>query len=235
MGISRIAFVASALTLATGLSVLPVAVAGAQPPSTTVGIPTSGATLSGTSEVFDAAASSGVTRVQYELTGGTLNDAVIATASPTIFGWVAKWNATTVPNGTYALQSVASGSGGVSGTSAPVPITVNNPPPQTEIIVPASGATLDSSKGGVIDALASPGVTKVSITANVDGAMETLPTTPTIYGWIATLPATQPCAQCRPIPVLSTLQSVASYPGGVSGTSAAVTITLVVYLEIVEP
>jgi hypothetical protein len=235
MGISRIGFVSSALILVAAMSVLPAVVAGAQAPSTTVGIPASDASVSGISQVLDATASSGVTLVQYEITGGTLNDAVIATASPTIYGWAAKWNTTTVPNGTYALQSVASGSAGGSGTSAPVVITVNNPPPQTEVIIPASGATLDTSKGGVIDALASPGVTKVSITANVDGVMETLSTTPTVYGWIAVLSPTPPCGQCKPIPVMSTLQSVATYPGGVSGTSPPVTLTLVVYLEIVEP
>ena len=235
MRTSRLAVVSSAQTSAAAMSVLPGAVAGAQAPSTYVGIPASGSTVSGTAQVLDAAASPGVTLVQYEITGGTLNDSVIATVSPTIFGWVAKWNTTTVSNGTYALQSVASGSAVGSGTSVPVSITVNNPPPPTAVVFPASGSTLDTSKGGVIDALASPGVTKVSITANVDGVMQTISTTPTIYGWIAVLPATTPCAECRPIPVLSTLQSVASYPGGVSGTSADVTITLVVYLEIVEP
>jgi hypothetical protein len=108
MGISRIAVVSTALTLAAALSVLPVEVAGAQAPSTTVIIPASGATVSGISQVLDAAASSGATLVQYEITGGTLNDSVIATATPTIYGWLAKWNTTAVPNGTYALQSLGS-------------------------------------------------------------------------------------------------------------------------------
>ena len=235
MGVSRIVVVSCALSLVAAMSVLPVEDAGSQVPSTTVIVPASGATVSGISQVLEAASSPGVTLVQYEITGGLLNDSVIATVSPTIYGWVAKWNTTTVPNGTYALQSVASLSAGGSGTSPPVSVIVNNPPPQTEIVIPASGATLDTSTGGVIDALASPGATKVSIMANVEGVTETLTTAPTLYGWIAVLPATTPCAQCRPVPVLSTLQSVASYPGGASGTSAAATITLVVYLEVVEP
>jgi hypothetical protein len=47
-----------------------------------------------------------VTGVQYELTGESLNDTVVATATPTIYGWLATWNSTTVANGTYTLQSV---------------------------------------------------------------------------------------------------------------------------------
>ena len=49
----------------------------------------------------------GVTKVVFEMSGGTLSDQVIATATPTIYGWLAQWNTTTAPNGTYTLQSVA--------------------------------------------------------------------------------------------------------------------------------
>jgi hypothetical protein len=51
---------------------------------------------------------------------------VIATATPTYYGWLAQWNTTTVPNGTYTLQSVASYGGEVSGTSTPITVTVHN-------------------------------------------------------------------------------------------------------------
>ena len=63
------------------LTVLPVGVADAQTPSTFVAIPSNNATVSGTSQILDAGASTGVTQVQYEITGGTLNDSVIATAT----------------------------------------------------------------------------------------------------------------------------------------------------------
>jgi hypothetical protein len=223
-----------AFTLGGVLSVLPIEIAGAQTPSTSVVIPGSGATVSGHSQVLDAGASSGVTVVQYEVTGGTLNDSVVATATPTIYGWIALWNTTTVANGTYTLQSVAT-SNGASGTSSPITITVNNPPPSTQVLIPASGATLSTSENLVFDAVASPGVTKVSILTTVDGFQVTFAATPTIYGWIAVVPGTTPCAQCSPIPEPSTIQSVASYPGGVSGTSPAVDVTITVYVEIVEP
>jgi hypothetical protein len=230
----KTAVVSGGLVLAAAVTVLPVGVAAAQTPSTFVAIPSNNATVSGTSQILDAGASSGVTQVQYEITGGTLTDSVIATATPTIYGWIALWNTTTVANGSYTLQSVAT-SNGVSGTSAPISIAVNNAPPTTNVVIPADGSTLDSAKGYVIDASASPGVTKVSIEVTIAGVMETVPTTPTIYGWIAVGSPSQPCPQCSPIPVLSTIQSVASYPGGVSGTSPTVNVTIIVYLEIVEP
>ena len=57
------------------------------PPSTNVVIPSSGATVSG-SQTLDAGASSGVTGVQYEITGGSLNDHMVATATrPPSAGW----------------------------------------------------------------------------------------------------------------------------------------------------
>jgi hypothetical protein len=95
------------------------------PPTTNVVLPSNAATVSGT-QYLDATASAGVTRVQYELTGGSLSDAVIATGIPTIYGWLASWNTTTVPNGSYTLQSVASYAGGVSAASTPITISVTN-------------------------------------------------------------------------------------------------------------
>ena len=56
------------------------------------------------------------------MSGGTLSDEVIATGTLTLSGWLAEWNTTLVPNGTYSLQSVGSDSGGVSGISAPVTV-----------------------------------------------------------------------------------------------------------------
>jgi lysophospholipase L1-like esterase len=95
------------------------------PPSTIVVLPSNGATLSG-AQYLDATTSPGVTKVQYELSGGGLTDSVIATGTPTLYGWLAAWNSTSVPNGTYTLQSVASYLGGVSGASPGVTITVAN-------------------------------------------------------------------------------------------------------------
>jgi hypothetical protein len=119
---SKVLVVMAALGLATALSVLPTQVASAQPPSTQVVVPSTGGIVSGTQVVLDATASAGVTQVKFEVSGGTLNDWVIATASLTYYGWIAVWNSTTVVSGTYALQSVAT-EGGSSGTSTGISIT----------------------------------------------------------------------------------------------------------------
>jgi hypothetical protein len=77
---------------------------------------------------LDASASANVTSVSYEVSGGpaNLSDDVIATGTPTLYGWLAAWNTTGVANGTYTLQSVASYGGGVSGTSPAITLTVAN-------------------------------------------------------------------------------------------------------------
>ena len=109
MACFKIAVASGAFSLLASVCVLPTHVAGAlSPPTTFVGIPSDNATVSGTSQLLDAGASSGASKVQYEITGGTLSNSVIATATPTYYGWLAGWNTTTVANGTYALQSVAS-------------------------------------------------------------------------------------------------------------------------------
>ena len=87
--------------------------------------PSNNATLSG-AQYLDAIASAGVTKVQYQLTGGNLSDSVIAAGTPTIYGWLTSWNTSAVPNGTYTLQSVAFYAGGVSGASTPIAISVTN-------------------------------------------------------------------------------------------------------------
>ena len=212
--------VSGALVLVVAMSVLPVESAGAQTPSTSVVIPSNNATVSGTSQVLDAAASSGVTQVQYEVTGGTLNDAVIATATATIYGWIALWNTTGVVNGTFTLQSVAT-SNGVSGTSAPVTITVNNPTPSTEVVIPSNNATV-SGTSQVLDAAASSGVTQVQyeVTGGTLNDAVIATATATIYGWIALWNTTD-------VPDGTyTLNSVASYADGVSGTSPPISLTV---------
>lgn len=231
----RASAVVAALALAAGLSVVSLQVAGAQTPSTSVLVPSSGATLSG-STYLDASASN-ATGVDFSLFGGIYGYAapVVCTATPTYYGWLCSWNTTDVPNGSYALVSKASGAGGSSFSK--VSITVNNPPPSTTVLIPASGATLDPAQGYVLDAIASPGVTQVSIEATILGSTETFPVTatPTIYGWIVVAPATPPCGgvnspDCLRGSASISIQSVASYSGGVTGTSPPVDATLIVYM-----
>jgi hypothetical protein len=73
-----------------------------------------------------------------------VSDQVIATGGPTLYGRLAEWNTTTVPDGAYSLQSVASSSGDLSGTSASVTTTVDN---RTGWTRPRSLGRVDSSRG----------------------------------------------------------------------------------------
>jgi hypothetical protein len=188
--------------------------------STSVVLPANGATEAG-QQLLDASASSGATQVQYELSGGSLSNQVIATATPTIYGWLAPWNTTSVPNGTYTLQSVASYPGGVSATSAPVTVTVNNPPPTSTVFVPAGGASV-SGTSSVLDASASANVS--SVTYELSGGTlsnHVIATgTPTYIGWLAEWNTTGVSDGSY------SLVSVAAYPSGVSTKSAPVSITV---------
>ena len=103
-----------------------ITVNNAPAPTTSVLIPSSGATLSG-STYLDASASN-ATSVEFLLFGGTYGYSapVVCTATATSYGWLCSWNTTTVPNGSYALVSEASGAGGSAFSSTGVSITVKN-------------------------------------------------------------------------------------------------------------
>ncbi len=114
-------------------------------PTTSILVPSKGATLSGTSVTLDASASN-ATSVEFLLFGGIygLNPPVICTATLTYYGWVCSWNTTTVPSGSYTLVSYASGPAGSTASSG-VNMKVNNPPPTTSVLIPSSGSTLSGS------------------------------------------------------------------------------------------
>jgi hypothetical protein len=190
------------------------------PPTTNVGIPSNGATLSG-SVFLDAAAADGVgvTSVSYVLSGGSYSHTPVASAGPTYYGWIGGWNTTTVPNGTYTLQSVATNAEGLSTTSAPITVTVANPP-TTFITIPTNGAMVSGTQ--LLDAGASTGVTKVvfQISGGPLNGTVIATATATYYGWLGewnTKAVTNGSY---------TIQSVASYASGPSGTSAGVTVTV---------
>ena len=88
----------------------------------------------------------GVTKVEFHLTGGSLNDALIATGASTTYGWLAVWNSTTVPDGTYTLQAEAYDGAGLQALSAGVTIVVENPPPTTSVVIPSSGASVSGAR-----------------------------------------------------------------------------------------
>jgi hypothetical protein len=148
-----------------GLTIVPANALAATTPTTSVVLPSNSATLSGT-QYFDATESAGTSTVQFELTGSGWVDHVVATATPTVYGWLAAVDTTGFYNGTYTLQSVAT-SGGVVGTSPGVSVTFNNPGPAVNIVLPSGGSTIAGNQ--VLDAVAGAGVRQVQYTLTGDG------------------------------------------------------------------
>jgi hypothetical protein len=196
-------------------------------PTSAVLIPSSGASLSGGSSVLDATASSpdgAAINVKFTLTtSGSLEQTVIGTATPTIYGYILVWNSTSVPNGTYTLQSLVTDVAGNFTYSTGISVTVANPPPTTAILIPSSGTRV-SGISSLLDASASANVTNVTFELSGGTLSDQLiaTATPTYYGWLAQWNTTS-------VPNGTyTLQSVAYYSRYLasSGTSAPVTITV---------
>jgi outer membrane protein assembly factor BamB len=97
------------------------------PPETRILAPTDGATLSGGTTLRETSFDNViVSKVEFHLTGGTFNDAILGVATPTGHGGYFGWDTTSVPNGRYKLNSVAYDGVGNVGRSPDVHITVRN-------------------------------------------------------------------------------------------------------------
>jgi uncharacterized protein YjbI with pentapeptide repeats len=196
-----------------------------QPLTTSVLIPSGGASLSGPTALLDASASSavGIASVTYEVSGNGLTDQVIATGTPTLYGYLAQWNTTAVPNGTYSLVSVATDTLAEATTSASVSVTVDNASPTTAVLIPSTGTT-QSGTTALLDASSSANVT--TVTYELSGGPSNLSDqpiatgSPTYYGWLAHWNTTAVRNGTY------SLVSVAAYLNGVSTTSAPVTINV---------
>jgi len=191
------------------------------PPTTSVGIPSNGATITG-STWLDAAAQSavGVASVNYEISGGSISDQVISGSTATLYGYIGAWNSTSVPNGTYTLQSVATDTLGQTTTSAPITLTVDNPTASTSVVSPSSGAT-ESGTSALLDASATADVTGVTyeLTGGTLTNQVVATATATFFGWAALWDTTS-------VPNGTyTVQSVATYSGG-TVASAPITISV---------
>ena len=197
------------------------------PPTSNILIPSSGASLSGTSAVLDATASSpDGAPISVKFTGeGALNGVFgsLGTATLTLYGYIFVWNTTSVPNGTYTLQSVVTDVAGNYEYSTGVAVTVANPTPTTAVLIPSGGASV-SGTSSLLDASASANVTYVAFELSggtINGEQLIATATPTYYGWLAEWNTTSvPNGTYK-------IQSVASYSQYFSGgTSAPVTITV---------
>ncbi len=193
-------------------------------PVTSVVSPSNGGVLTGT-EALEATASSGfgVSSVAFDLTGGNLNAALIATATPNTGGYGASWDTTTVPDGTYTLESVATDAAGNSASSTGVAITVDNNPPVTSLVSPSSDAALTGSQWLDASASSDIGVSTVEfcLTGGIyNNAVIASTDTSTMYGYLASWDTTT-------VPDGTyTLQSVAYDTAGISTESSGVTVTV---------
>ena len=196
-------------------------------PVTAVTIPVTGANLSGTNVVLDATASASdgvnITKVQFTVTGGSYAQTVIATGTPTLYGYLAEWNTTDVPNGAYTLQSLATDAAGNTASSAPIKVTVDNTAPVTAVTIPVTGANL-SGTNVVLDATASASdgvnITKVQFTVTGGSYAQTVIATgtPTLYGYLAEWNTTD-------VPNGAyTLQSLATDAAGNTASSAPISV-----------
>ncbi len=212
-------------TVPLTLTVLPVE----PPPTTAVGLPASGTTLSnGVWLDASAESSAGVRSVTFILSGGSLaQPEVIATATPTSVGWLGTWDTTSVPDGAYTLESFATDVVGLTGTSAPVTVTVDNSPLHTAVLVPSSGAVVGSSGQVVLDASAAGESQVTSVTFQASGGSLAAPATVgtatlTVDGWIAIWDVTSATYPAGTYSVVS----VAADANGNTATSTPVSITL---------
>jgi hypothetical protein len=89
--------------------------------------PTSGATVHG-AYLLDATASfyTGVTKIEFEITGGALKNSMIGQATAFRFGQGFTWDTRRVTNGTYTVRAIAYNAAGMSSSSKGVTIRVVN-------------------------------------------------------------------------------------------------------------
>ena len=98
-----------------------------QAPTTSVTAPSGGSTVAGTTIVTASASDNvGVTSVEFYL-----DNVLQSTDSASPYSWT--WNTTASSNGSHSLTSKAYDAATNVGTSLPVTVTVNNPPPPTGI------------------------------------------------------------------------------------------------------
>jgi hypothetical protein len=97
-----------------------------------MGAPKNGATLKGLA-FLDGAASVAfgsinvnASKVEFEITGKTIQPRVIGPGGFTIVGWLAAWSTTSVPNGEYEIRAVAHDYSGQTTYSPGVTVTVAN-------------------------------------------------------------------------------------------------------------
>src|SRR6266481_159078 len=180
-------------------------------PSPTVSItsPTAGAFVAGTVPVYASATdATGVAGVQFQVDGGNLGAEVVAAP------YVTLWNTISYGSGTHLLSAVARDAAGVTGTAAPVLVTVDNFPPSVSITAPTSGAMVSGTI--TVSASATDDVGVVGVQFKLDGRYlgPELSTGPYAISWNTASVSNG----------LHTLTAVARDVAGNTSTSKAVTV-----------
>lgn len=187
-----------------------------QAPSVAVSAPSAGATVAGSTTVSASANDNvGVVGVQFKLNGANLG--LEDTAAP----YAVAWDTLTAANGPNSLSAVARDAAGNMTTSALVPVTVANPPPDTTaptvaLTAPAAGATVSGTTS--VAASASDDVAVQSVQFLLDGQNLGAPDTVSPYAvdWNTTGAANG----------LHTLAAAARDAAGNVTTTAATSVTV---------
>lgn len=186
-------------------------------PTVSITAPTSGSTVSGTISLYaNATDTIGLSNVQFKLDGINIGSA--DTTSP----YSISWNSTTSANGSHSLTAVATNTSGISTTSLPISINVQNTvvTPPTPPVVSISSPTANSTVSGTINVTASAtdakGVSNVQF--KLDGTNLAAADTTNPYGisWDTT---TATNGQ-------HILTAIATNTSNLSTTSVSVTITV---------
>jgi hypothetical protein len=150
--------------------------------------PTSGTPFASTFLAAAATDDVGVTAVEFHATGGQLNDAKVADAVPSVFGWLGGWSAATanLPDGSYQVVAVARDAAGNVGRSLPITLVVDRTAATSQLIGPATGAIVHGRV--LVDAAATDNVRVTKVEFVVTGGPLTnalvATATPTVYGWL---------------------------------------------------
>jgi Bacterial Ig domain len=97
------------------------------PPMTSILSPTNGQTLRGNVFLFATASNTyGINSVRFVVSANGAVTRAVGKGFRTSIGWLGAWNTRTVPNGSYALRSIAYAPGGQRGASAPRKVEVDN-------------------------------------------------------------------------------------------------------------
>jgi len=96
------------------------------PIATHISLPTPGAVLKGGGILSATSTDYFVTKVQFEITGVGLKNALLLIAAPYKYGWIGLWRTTAAPNGSYLVQSIAYTAAGRVARSAKVSVMVKN-------------------------------------------------------------------------------------------------------------